>query len=110
MSNYGHANSAEDAATSNVNHVDNEGKQVMNVDGVNGTRVFIEYNKETAYSEGTMVSYTQGTGKNKKTHYYVFLQGFKEGSVTFASLVNADGSVKDAGKSIIVKVNPVIVE
>lgn len=103
-----------DTKDNTVNFIDTSSghnEQTMNVDGVNGTRIFIEYNEKTSYAEGTMVSYTTGTGKNKKTNYYVFLQGFKETtSNTFANMINTDGSVKDANKGTIVKVNPDIVK
>ena len=58
-----------------------------------------------------MVSYTTGTGRAKKVNYYVFLEGFKEtDTVTFASLLESDGKVAEAGKNIIIKVNPNIVK
>lgn len=101
-----------EAESTDVNYInESENVQVMNVDGVNGVRVFVEFDPNVSYSEGTMVSYTTGTGKSKKVNYYVFLEGFKETeSKTFASLVEADGKVSEAGKGIIVKVNPNIVK
>ena len=101
-----------EATSDNVNYIDEaKNVQVMNVDGVNSTRVFIEYDPSTSYSEGTMVSYTVGTGKAKKVHYYVFVEGFKETEdKEFSKLVEADGTVSATGKGIIVKVNPNIVK
>jgi hypothetical protein len=101
-----------EASSANVNYIDeSKNVQVMNVDGVNGTRVFVEYDPTISYSEGTMVSHTVGTGKNKKVHYYVFLEGFKETEgKEFTKLVESDGTVSATGKGIIVKVNPNIVK
>lgn len=102
-----------EATASDVNYIDEANNvQVMNVDGVNSTRVFVEYDPAISYSEGTMVSYTVGAGKSKKVHHYVFLTGFAadDTKAKFANMINTDGSVKDANKSTIVKVNSNIVE
>ena len=102
-----------ETTASDVNYIDEDKNvQVMNVDGVNGRRIFVEYDPTVSYSEGTMVSYTVGAGKSKKVHYYVFLTGFAAdtGATKFAAMIDTDGSVKDAAKSTIVKVNPNIVK
>ena len=76
----------DDPTTDNVNHIAETGEQVMNVDAVNGTRVFVKFKASVAYSEGTLVEYQ---GK-----HYVFLEGHK--------------GAWDASK--VKEVNPVIVE
>lgn len=53
-----------------VNYVDTKQNiQVMHVDGVNDTRIFLNFNPNVKYSQGTVVIYD---GK-----YYVFVQGHK---------------------------------
>ena len=76
----------DDPTTDNVNHIAETGEQVMNVDAVNNTRVFVKFKTSVAYSEGTLVEYQ---GK-----HYVFLEGHK--------------GAWDASK--VKEVNPVIVE
>ena len=59
-----------EATSSDVNYInEEENVQVMNVDGVNSTRVFVKFSATTNYSEGTFVEYQ---GK-----HYVFTQGHK---------------------------------
>lgn len=61
-----------EATASDVNYINTttgHNEQVMNVDGVNGTRVFVKFSASTNYSEGTFVEYQ---GK-----HYVFTQGHK---------------------------------
>lgn len=56
--------------TTYVNYIDTkENVQVMHVDGVNDTRIFLEFVPNKAYSQGTVVTYA---GK-----YYVFIEGHK---------------------------------
>lgn len=53
-----------------VNYINvDENIQVMHVDGVNDTRIFLEFVANKAYSQGTVVTHE---GK-----YYVFTKGFK---------------------------------
>ena len=57
---------------SKVNHInENENIQVMHVDGVNDTRIFLRFDENKAYSQGTVVTYE---GK-----YYVFTAGYRKG-------------------------------
>ena len=59
-----------EAISSDVNYInETTNEQVMNVDGVNSKRVFVKFNANTNYSEGTMVE--------KAGKYYVFTQGHK---------------------------------
>ena len=61
-----------ETTASDVNYINTttgHNEQVMNVDGVNGTRVFVKFSASTNYSEGTFVEYQ---GK-----HYVFTQGHK---------------------------------
>ena len=78
-----------EAGSNDVNYINTEpghNEQVMNVDGVNGKRVFVKFKSTTNYSEGTFVEYQ---GK-----YYVFTQGHKG----------------DWNSAHVKEVNPVIVE
>jgi hypothetical protein len=76
-----------DAASTDVNYINEDiNEQVMNVDGVNSKRVFVKFNANTNYSEGTFVEY-QGA-------HYVFIKGHK-------------GAWSEAD---VKEVNPVIVE
>jgi hypothetical protein len=65
-----------------VNSIDTENnEQLMHVDGVNSKRVFVKFNNNTNYSEGTFVKYG-----NK---YYVFTTGHNgEWDVTHVKEVN----------------------
>ena len=77
-----------EATSSDVNYIDEDkNEQVMHVDGVNSRVVFVKFNKDTDYSEGTFVKHG--------TKYYVFTQGHKASAWTGTD-------VKE--------VNPVIVE
>lgn len=75
-----------------------DGEQIMNVDGVNGTRIFVEYKSDIVYSEGTLIKYTDGK-------YYVCLKGFKAGEIDSCF---EDGALKAGSK--LKAVNTVIVE
>ena len=75
-----------------------DGVQVMNVDGVNGTRIFVDYKSDIVYSEGTLIKYT-----NDK--YYVCLKGFKAGEIDSCF---EDGTLKSGSK--LKEVNTAIVE
>lgn len=56
--------------TTKINHIDETNNiQVMHVDGVNDTRIFLEFDASKNYSQGTVVTYG---GK-----YYVFIAGHK---------------------------------
>ena len=86
--------------------------QVMNVDGVNSTRVFVKFSATTAYSEGTMIEY--------KGNYYVFLKGHKgafvhqaagaTGAAAATDHFDKEGNLTALGKTILIKVNPNIVK
>jgi hypothetical protein len=55
-----------------VNYIDEaENVQVMHVDGVNDTRIFLRFDENKSYSQGTVVTHE---GK-----YYVFTKGYKKG-------------------------------
>lgn len=55
----------------NVNYInEDENIQVMHVDGVNDTRIFLRFDESKAYSQGTVVTHE---GK-----YYVFTKGYKK--------------------------------
>lgn len=90
-----------------INETTNE--QVMNVDGVNGTRIFVEFNENIKYSEGTLIKY--------KNDFYVFLKGHK-GALNTATTdtagatdhFNKDGSLTEYGKKYLKKINTNIVE
>lgn len=73
MSNYGVGNDTDMANKANAIVYDaNDPKgtyQTLNVDGVNDTRIFLEFNASKSYSQGTVVIYE---GK-----YYVFIKGHK---------------------------------
>ena len=77
-------NEAQSTDVNYINETTNE--QVMNVDGVNSKRVFVKFNANTNYSEGTFVEHQ---GK-----HYVFIKGHK-------------GAWSEAD---VKEVNPVIVE
>lgn len=78
-----------------------DGVQVMNVDAVNGTRIFVEYDKAVSYSEGTLIKY--------KNDFYVFLKGYAANDNGITGLF-ADGALTTDGKKILKKINTVIVE
>lgn len=70
MSNYGVGNDA--AMTGKANEIvysSTDTYQTLNVDGVNDTRIFLEFNASNRYSQGTVVIHE---GK-----YYVFTKGHK---------------------------------
>lgn len=80
MSNHGNKNALLNATDDSVNAIlysttsgSEKNEQVMNVDGVNSKRVFVKFNTNTNYSEGTFVSRVE----NGVTKYYVFTQGHK---------------------------------
>lgn len=76
-----------ETTSADVNHIDTTNNvQVMNVDGVNSTRVFVKFSATTNYSEGTFVEHN---GK-----HYVFTKGHK-------------GAWNEAD---VKEVNPIIVE
>lgn len=113
MSNYNNANSALNATEGDANEIkvdSTHNEQVMNVDGVNGQRVFIEYDHTVAYSQGDVVTLTLGTGKNKKVHTYVFLTGYEAqtSDTTFKALVDSKGDVTSTGAATIMKINSII--
>ena len=102
-----------EASSSDVNYIDEaKNVQVMNVDGVNSTRVFVKFSATTAYSEGTMIEY--------KGNYYVFLKGHKgafvhqaagaTGAAAATDHFDKDGNLTALGKTILIKVNPNIVK
>ena len=63
-----------EAESTDVNYIDeDENVQVMNVDGVNSTRVFVKFSSATAYSEGDVVTHTI----NGVTKTYKFIKGHK---------------------------------
>ena len=76
MSNHGNFDNSKNASDSDENAIlysttagQEKNEQVMNVDGVNSTRVFVKFSTSTSYSEGTFVEHQ---GK-----YYVFTSGHK---------------------------------
>lgn len=93
-----------------INETTNE--QVMHVDGVNSKRVFVKFNANTNYSEGTLVEY--------KGKHYVFLKGHKgafvhqaataTGAAAATDHFDKNGDLTALGKTILKEVNPVIVE
>lgn len=63
-----------EAESTDINYInEDENVQVMNVDGVNSTRVFVKFSSTTAYSEGDVVTYTS----NGVTKTYKFIKGHK---------------------------------
>lgn len=88
-----------EAASTDVNYINETANvQVMNVDGVNGMRVFVEFDATVDYSEGDMVKYGD--------HFYVFLKGHKAGALT--SYFGNDGELTADGKKVLKKINTVI--
>ena len=88
-----------EAVSTDVNYINESANvQVMNVDGVNGVRVFVEFDATVDYSEGDMIKY----GEN----FYVFLKGHKAGVLT--SYFGNDGELTEAGKKVLKKINTVI--
>ena len=105
MSNYGNANSELNATSSDANYINTttgHNEQVMNVDAVNGTRIFVEYDKAVNYSEGTLIKY--------EDEFYVFLKGYAANANGIASLFGTDGALTADGKKTLKKINTVIVE
>ena len=105
-----HNNNSADTATAAAHANDIiQGVQVMNVDGVNSTRIFVEFNENIKYSEGTLIKY--------KNDFYVFLKGHK-GALNTATTdtagatdhFNKDGSLTEYGKKYLKKINTNIVE
>lgn len=91
-----------ETTASDANHIEydvttNKNQHVMNVDGVNGVRVFVEFDVAVNYSEGDMIKYGE--------HFYVFLKGHKAGDI--ASYFT-DGELNDNGKKVLKKINTVI--
>ena len=63
-----------EAESTDVNYIDEDKNvQVMNVDGVNSTRVFVKFSASTNYSEGDIVTHTI----NGVTKTYKFIKGHK---------------------------------
>lgn len=70
MSNYGLGNdSAMEGKANEIVYSSTDTYQALNVDGVNDTRIFLEFNASKNYSQGTVVIHE---GK-----YYVFIKGHK---------------------------------
>ena len=70
MTNYGLGNDAAMSGKANeIVYNETDTYQTLNVDGVNDTRIFLEFSASKSYSQGTVVIYG---GK-----YYVFTQGHK---------------------------------
>lgn len=102
-----------ETVSTDVNYIDTTNNvQVMNVDGVNSTRVFVKFSAATNYSEGTMIEY--------KGNYYVFLKGHKGafvhqaqdavGAAAATDHFDKEGNLTALGKTILIKVNPNIVK
>lgn len=93
-----------EAVSTDVNYInESENVQVMNVDGVNGVRVFVEFDENVNYSEGDMIKYTaEGT---TEPAFYVFLKGHKAGSISGNF---SNGELTEAGKKLLKKINTVI--
>lgn len=70
MSNYGLGNdTAMEGKANEIVYNETDTYQTLNVDGVNDTRIFLEFNASKNYSQGTVVIHE---GK-----YYVFIKGHK---------------------------------
>lgn len=70
MSNYGVGNdTAMEGKANEIVYNETDTYQALNVDGVNDTRIFLEFNASKNYSQGTVVIHE---GK-----YYVFIKGHK---------------------------------
>ena len=70
MTNYGLGNdTAVDAKANNIVYTETDTYQALHVDGVNDTRIFLEFNAAKNYSQGTVVI--------KDGKYYVFIKGHK---------------------------------
>lgn len=86
------------AGTAIVNAIDETNNvQKMNVDGVNGMRVFVEFDATVDYSEGDLIKYGE--------HFYVFLKGHKAGAI---SSYFSNGELTTDGKKVLKKINTVI--
>ena len=93
-----------EAASTDVNYINEaENVQVMNVDGVNGVRVFVEFDKTVDYSEGDMIKYT--AAGTTEPAFYVFLKGHKAGDIKDYF---SNGELTEAGKKVLKKINTVI--
>ena len=102
-----------EATSADVNYIDTaKNVQVMNVDGVNSTRVFIEFDATLNYSEGDMIRYSHKKADDKaEVRYYVFLKGHKAGAITSYFDSEENGfALTEAGKKALIRVNPNIVK
>lgn len=93
-----------EAASTDANYINEaENVQVMNVDGVNGMRVFVDFDATVNYSEGDMVKYT--AAGTTEPAFYVFLKGHKAGDIASNF---SNGELTAEGKKLLKKINTVI--
>jgi hypothetical protein len=93
-----------EAEATDVNYINETANvQVKNVDGVNGMRVFVDFDATVNYSEGDMVKYT--AAGTTEPAFYVFLKGHKAGDIASNF---SNGELTEAGKKLLKKINTVI--